>query len=304
MISVIIPLYNKASTISNVINSVLHQTVQDFEIIVVNDGSTDDGVETVRRIKDSRIKVIDQVNQGVSAARNRGVKESKCEWLAFLDADDVWKPTYLETVMELMRKYPDCSVFATAYQRCNANGVLSDVRLNGVLKDEDQILDNYFEIATKSDPPIHTSSVIIRKESLLSVGGFPEGVHQGEDLLTWARLATKYKIAYCLKPQSIFYTGEVSSMENPKRIPDTNDPVGKGLEELYNSNPNISFLKQYLAHWHKMRASIYMRLPKQSRYCRAEIRKALQWHFNRRLILYTLLSLLPYPLRMKILNLH
>lgn len=302
MISVIIPLYNKASTIKKAIDSVLCQTVQDFEIIVVNDGSTDDGVEKVRNIKDPRITIIEQDNQGVSSARNRGVMESKCEWVAFLDADDKWKPTYLETVLELMQTYPDCSVYATAYQRYNANGILSDIRINGIANDKVQILDNYFEIATKSDPPIHTSSVIIRKESLLAIGGFPNGVHQGEDLLTWARLASKYKIAYCLKPQSIFFTGEESSMDKPKRTPDPNDPVGKELEELYNNNPNITSLKQYIAHWHKMRASIYLRLPKQSANCRKEVAIAWRWHHNYKLILYIILTIIPYPFRMKLLS--
>lgn len=304
MISVVIPLYNKVATIKRAILSVLNQTVQDFELIVVNNGSTDGGENVVKGINDSRLRLIEQDNQGVSMARNRGVTESRCEYIAFLDADDEWQPTFLETVLSLQNKYPQCSVFATAYYRIDANGKSNDIKLNGTPNCDDFILENYFEVASQSDPPFCSISVMVKRNALLSVGGFPEGVHQGEDLLTWARLAAKYKIAYCRKPQSIFYTGEVSSMEKPKRIPDPKDPVGKCLEELYNSNPNNGFLKQYIAHWHKMRASIYMRLPKQSRYCRAEIRKALQWHFNRRLILYALLSLLPYPLRMKILNLH
>ncbi len=304
MISVVIPLYNKAATIERAINSVLNQTVQDFELIVVNNGSTDGGEKIVRQIDDNRLKLIEQENLGVSMARNRGVAAAQSEWVAFLDADDELRPTFLESVLRLKEQYPDCSVYATAYQRCNANGVTEDIKLQKVPSEESYRMDNYFEVATFSDPPFCSISVMVKKEALLTIGGFPKGVYQGEDLLTWARLAAKYKIAYCRKPQSIFYTGEVSSMEKPKRIPDPKDPVGKCLEELYNSNPNNGFLKQYIAHWHKMRASIYMRLPKQSRYCRAEIRKALQWHFNRRLILYALLSLLPYPLRMKILNLH
>lgn len=302
MISVIIPLYNKASTINKAINSILNQTVQDFEIIVVNDGSTDDGVEIVKRIIDPRIIVIDQANQGVSSARNRGIMESKYEWVAFLDADDVWKPTYLETIIELMHTYPNCSVCATAYQRCNANGILSDMRINGILNDKNQILDNYFEIATKSDPPIHTSSVAIRKDSLLSIGGFPEGVHQGEDLLTWARLAANYKIAYCSKPHSIFYTGETSSMGKPKREPANDDIVGKELEQLYKAHSPMVGLREYIAKWHKMRASIYLRLPGQNTNCRKEIHISQQWCRNGKLYYYLILSFIPYSLRMKLLK--
>src|SRR5690554_5521626 len=96
MFSVVIPLYNKELSISNTIQSVLDQTFQNFEIVIVNDGSTDNSVKEVEKFDDKRIRLIHQENQGVSAARNRGIKEARYEWIAFLDGDDLWEKEHLE----------------------------------------------------------------------------------------------------------------------------------------------------------------------------------------------------------------
>ena len=95
MISVIIPLYNKEDYISRAIDSVLRQTFKDFELIIVNDGSTDQGPGIARNFHDRRIRVIDQQNSGEGAARNRGVAEARAELVAFLDADDEWESSFL-----------------------------------------------------------------------------------------------------------------------------------------------------------------------------------------------------------------
>lgn len=297
MISVVIPLYNKATTVERAVNSVLNQTFQDFELIVVNNGSTDGGEEIVRRMTDPRVRLVEQENQGVSMARNRGIKESKNDWIAFLDADDEWLPTFLETALHLHDKYPDCAVCASAYRRCNSRGELQDIRLLHCLDSNNFIMDNYFEVAALSDPPFCSISVMVKKDALEAIGGFPKGVHQGEDLLTWARLAASYNIAYCTVPQSIFYTAETSAMDCPKRVPADDDIVGCELAKIYKKNP-LPCLDQYISKWHKMRASIYLRLPNCSKKCRKEIKEAQKWHRNPRLILYYILSLCPYNLRM------
>ena len=105
-VSVVIPLYNKAPHISRAINSVLGQTSPPEEIIVIDDGSTDGGGDIVKAYQDPRIRYIRQENQGVSAARNRGIELAKGELIAFLDADDAWKPKFLETISEMRSLYP------------------------------------------------------------------------------------------------------------------------------------------------------------------------------------------------------
>lgn len=110
MISIIIPLYNKEHTIQKTLECVLNQTFQDFEIIIVDDGSTDKGVSLIKdKFNDSRIRIISQENQGVSVARNTGIKNANGEWISFLDADDLWNEKYLEHVKNAIAKFPDSS---------------------------------------------------------------------------------------------------------------------------------------------------------------------------------------------------
>ncbi|BCX12974.1 MAG: hypothetical protein KatS3mg067_1912 [Thermosynechococcus sp.] len=115
MISVVIPLYNKGPHIAKTLDSVLAQTVPPAEIIVVDDGSTDDGPEVVRRYLDRGVRLIQQANDGVSVARNRGVEEAACEHVAFLDADDWWMPNHIETLARLIQQYPQAGLYSTAH---------------------------------------------------------------------------------------------------------------------------------------------------------------------------------------------
>ena len=104
MISVVIPLYNKEKSIASTLRTVLNQTFSDYEIVIVNDGSTDGSVEEIEKVQDDRIRLVHQPNAGVSAARNRGIEEAKGELNAFLDADDEWKPDYLATQYHLFQR--------------------------------------------------------------------------------------------------------------------------------------------------------------------------------------------------------
>ena len=109
MISVVIPLYNKEKQIAETLQSVLLQSFRNFEIVIVNDGSTDGSVAAAEAVQDARIRIIQQENAGVSAARNRGIAAAKYELIAFLDADDRWKPEYLRLVFLAVRRFlPTC----------------------------------------------------------------------------------------------------------------------------------------------------------------------------------------------------
>lgn len=302
MISVVIPLYNKEKQIANTLQTVLKQTFQDFEIVIVNDGSTDNSVVEVEKIKDSRIRIIHQQNEGVSAARNRGIEEAKYDLIAFLDADDEWKPEYLGNQYNLFIKYPECSVFAVNYEFRDSKGKITHTKIYKLpFIGENGILSNYFEVASCSNPPICSISIMVKKEAIKVIGGFPIGIKSGEDLLTWSRLAVKYKIAYSILPMAI-YDIQIDSLDSkPKRIPSEHDIVGYELEKLYKINKNKG-LKLYISHWHKMRASIYMRLNNRSK-CISESIKALQYNLlNFKVIFYMLLVLFPANFRNKILK--
>ena len=294
MISVIVPLYNKEDLIAISIGSVLKQSYKDYEIIVVNDGSTDKSIDMVKAFNDERIRIINQKNAGVAAARNKGIEEAKGEFIAFLDADDEWKEDYLATQMELAERYPQCDVFATNYEFCDANRKRTKTIIRGIqFQEESGVLNNYFEVASKSHPPICSISIMVRTNTIRSLGGFPIGIKSGEDLLTWARLAVKYKIAYSKKACSIYNVPNNSSFAKPTRVPQLPDVVGSKLKELYLNNKKVIGLKQYVGLWHKMRASIYLRLNR-SRECNKETFQALHYMpSNLKLYLYLILNILP-----------
>lgn len=306
MISVIIPLYNKEKQIANTLQSVLKQTFQDFEIIVINDGSTDNSVAEVHKVNDSRIRLVHQENAGVSAARNRGMQEARFSLIAFLDADDNWKPNYLENQYGLSEKYPQCSVYACNYGFRSASGTITSTIIRKLpFQESDGILSNYFEVASCSHPPIWTSAVMIKKEAIQAIGGFPLGIKSGEDLLTWARLASKYKIAYSKVPIAIYNLGEGYDYSHlPPRKQDTGDYVGNCLKEIYQQcsiEPNG--MRKYISHWHKMRASVAMRYGYFSETL-IETFKSLYYNpKNIKVIPFAFFSVLPFKLRMRILGL-
>lgn len=306
MISVVIPLYNKQDTIQRALRSVLRQSLPPDEVIVVDDGSTDDSLSRLQEMTSghSNIKVFSQSNQGVSSARNRGITEARGEMVAFLDADDEWHLSFLATLHALSEKYPQCGVFAAGYEQVDKHGIHHPVSISRVsFEGKEGILDNYFCVAAHSHPPINSSSIIMRTNAIKAIGGFPIGIGQGEDLLTWARLAVGYQIAYCRSVLSYFYTGTEGEMDIPKRIPKAEDVVGRELANLHDKHPDIPGFKDYIAHWHKMRASIYLRLNGYGNKCRKEIALARMWNpHSKRLALYSLLLTLPYPLRMNLLH--
>lgn len=293
MISVVIPLYNKATSISSTLECVLNQNFTDWEVVVVDDGSTDDSANIVGSMGDSRIRLIRQPNAGVSAARNRGAIEAEGEFIAFLDADDEWDKYYLATQYELTQKYPDCDVFAMNYEFQDINGKKTSTIINKLpFKDADGVLSNYFEVASCSHPPLWTSAVMVRKSAFQNIEGFPVGIKSGEDLLTWARLACLYKIAYCKTPLAVFNVEGYDTKEKPKRIPAEVDIVGQELKKLYKTYDNPG-LKQYVGLWHKMRSSIYMRLRMRGKSIKEAIYGLRYSPTNIKLYAFIILNLLP-----------
>jgi glycosyltransferase involved in cell wall biosynthesis len=255
MISVIMPLFNHENFVARAIKSVLSQTFACFEVIVVNDGSTDSSASIVNQFTDERILLVDQPNQGVSAARNTGIRHAKFGLIAFLDSDDEWFSTYLEHIYMLHRKYPDCAVYATRYQVRKNQKSADVITLNGVGESFlDGVIENYFEICAHSDPLLWSSATAVKKEALLNVGGFPVGWKSGEDLITWARLACRYKIAFCNKTLSTYHFNR-PDRETPKRKPDIPDLVGKELNKLRKSN-NLVGMSRYLG-WYKKNRAIH-----------------------------------------------
>jgi glycosyltransferase involved in cell wall biosynthesis len=130
-ISIVMPLYNKAGQVLKTIASVTAQTLSDWELVVVDDGSTDGGPALVRALGDARIRVVSQANAGVSAARNRGIELARADLIAFLDADDLWLPQFLAAILALQADFPQARWFATGYEIRPASGAAFASRLRG-----------------------------------------------------------------------------------------------------------------------------------------------------------------------------
>ena len=205
MFSIIIPLYNKAAYIENAIKSVLHQTYREFEIIIVNDGSTDDSLKNLQaaisNLQDEEqkpngnIKIIDQKNQGVSTARNNGVKEAHFDYIAFLDADDWWEPTYLEEMKGLINEFPQAGIYGCSYYKVK-NRKCSPAII-GVDKGFESGFIDYFKVYLKTlYQPLWTGSTIIKKSIFESENGFNPKLKLGEDFDLWIRVAMKYPVAF------------------------------------------------------------------------------------------------------------
>jgi len=195
-ISVVIPLYNKTPHIQRALQSVFVQTSQDFEIVVVDDGSTDGGADVVRSIYDPRLRLIQQENAGVSVARNRGIQEAKADLVAFLDADDAWKPEFLETILRLRERFPDAGAYATAYELHEPNGKVIQPRYKDIPPSPwEGLIPNYFRAALGT-PPVWASAVAVPNGVLRDVGYFPIGERLGEDGDMWLRIALRYSIAF------------------------------------------------------------------------------------------------------------
>lgn len=305
MISIIIPLYNKEQYIAQTIQSICTQTYQDFEILVVDDGSTDNSLSIVHTFKDPRIHIVQQKNTGVSAARNRGIAESKYDLIAFLDADDTWFPTYLEKINTLVQLFPECSVFGTNYKIVDSNSnerFPVDVTLLE-FNEECGIIHDYFDIASRTAPPVWTSAVVIRKSALNAVGGFPVGITLGEDLVVWARLACKYKIAYSKSIMAIYNFQTLTELISPGKKPDEVNYVGTELAKLIgHCKSDTTTLKQYIALWHRMRLNEFMRRGERLESFK-EMKKILTYnHRDYKSYILLILAILPKFLRQRILK--
>jgi glycosyltransferase involved in cell wall biosynthesis len=253
-ISIVMPLYNKAGEVLKTITSVTAQTLGDWELVVVDDGSTDGGPVLVRALQDARIRVVSQANAGVSAARNRGIELAQADVIAFLDADDLWLPGFLAAILALATVYPQARWFATGYEIQPAVGAAFVSRLRGQATSFScGILPDYFKVAVGSDPPVWTSATAVRRDAIQAIGGFPVGIASGEDLLTWARLAVRYPLAYDTRALALFV---VSGIE---RRPDTADRVGRALVQLAREHPGVPGLRRYLGLWYRMQAVMAMR---------------------------------------------
>lgn len=202
-VSVVIPLYNKEPYVARCLGSVLAQTFSDYEVIVVDDGSTDGSAEVALRFQDDKVRIFRQENAGPGAARNRGVQESRGELIAFLDADDEWHPQFLERMVDFLRRWPQAGIVGSQWIDV-ATGAPSRVPMLEPLGGSEGIIANYFGDAV-CPPILSSSSVVVRRSVLEDVGGFMTEERLGEDLELWARIALRYPVGYVAAPLAYYH---------------------------------------------------------------------------------------------------
>jgi glycosyltransferase involved in cell wall biosynthesis len=195
-ITVVIPLYNKQNYVGKTLESVLNQSFTNFEVVLINDCSTDNSFAVVAAFDDSRIKLLSHSkNQGLSATRNTGIKNATSKYIAFLDADDLWKPDFLKEIYQLITSFPDAHLFATNYEEI-IDDKITILPANGAEKLlKNGLISNYFE-KSLMQPLYCPSSFCVKKEVFEKIGFYNEKITYGEDVDFNIRANLVYKLVY------------------------------------------------------------------------------------------------------------
>lgn len=194
--SIVMPVYNKEKFVKNSIDSVLAQSHPYFELIIIDDGSTDNSEHIIQGIQDDRIRYIKQENGGESVARNHGIELAQYEYVSFLDSDDLWLPDYLKTMDQLIDKYSDAGAFGCAYLH---EQVVEDTLSKAIRMEKsstDILIQNYFDFDMSHEQSLTASTATVRKDVFEKVGGFPVGLKNWVDLDLWARIGLYYDVAF------------------------------------------------------------------------------------------------------------
>ncbi len=244
MFSVIIPLYNKAPYVAKAIESVLGQTYRDFEVIVIDDGSTDQSLEVAKAFENKSITIISQPNSGVSTARNNGVKLAKYPYICFLDADDWWHPTFLEEMKRLITDFPDAGIYGSGYYIVkNGQERIAPI---GVPQGFERGIIDYCEVYAKTlCMPLTSISVVIPKHIFDEEKGFKSQLKFGEDFDLWIRIALKHKVILVNKSLA-YYNQDVDVNNRGVAVHKTYSPVNHfifNLDYLYDNEKNNHRLK-------------------------------------------------------------
>lgn len=251
MISVVIPLYNKEQSISSTLQSVCDQTYTDIEIVVVNDGSTDNSAVVASTYPDVRIRVINKENGGVSSARNRGIKEAKGENISFLDADDLWDKDYLAEQVRMITDFPEAAMWGINFAEINGGQLIRKLT-TGMPEGYRGYVEDYFHMHGRNSDLFCSSSVVIRKEVFNHVGNFDERLKYSEDTDMWWRIIATYPVAF-YDHYMVFYRYDAENRALHKKMLlryDSPYVVDKYQEKQWKEKQWFyQWINQYSAQW-------------------------------------------------------
>jgi len=202
MFSIVMPLWNKRHTLAATVATVLGQTWREFELVVVDDGSTDGGADLLAAFGDGRIRTLVQANAGPGAARNAGIEAARHDWIAFLDADDLWLPDHLAELDRIRRRFPEAGLIGTAFVRQGP-----DEPNPPPAPDPPAIaLIDYFEHRASGAPVLCASTAAIPRTSYAALGGFGDDM-QSQDSEYWARIALERPVAASSRVTAVYRLG-------------------------------------------------------------------------------------------------
>ena len=240
--SIVIPLHNREAFITRTVESVFRQTIGDFELVVVDDGSTDGGPGCLASIDDPRLRIVRQANAGPGAARSRGMAESRGEWIAFLDADDLWFPGHLAELDAMAGRFPMAGLLTTSYrQGSEPDPSPPPPDAAGEVREID-----YFREAARDIGVVWTSATAVRREVAGLIGDFDPS-HAGEDLDYWARVALVAPVIKSSRVTAYYCRHEDSLMalrdrgHEARKVPET-------LAEIWPSTALLERVRQMPEH--------------------------------------------------------
>lgn len=241
--SIVIPLYNKEKYVANTLRSILSQTFADYEIIIIDDCSTDQSLAVVQGFENERVRIISHnKNKGLSAARNTGIRHAQSQYITFLDADDTWKPLFLKKIAELISKFPEAGIFATGYEEIHSQDLALEVHKNLAFKEGEMAIVPDFFTANSHQPIFCYSCVAIKKEVFENAGYFDESISLGEDVDFNIRANLRYSLAY--------YNGVCASYtivsENQITTSDINNKAITDFDKYEQFTADRPSLKKYL----------------------------------------------------------
>lgn len=245
-VSVVIPMFNAAATIGRALDSVLAQTERDFELLVVDDASADGGPAIVEACADPRVRLIRQPHGFVSAARNRGAREARADLVSFLDADDEYRPLFLETILRLRAKWPQAGAYAAAFSLIDVRGVERKIAFRALPPFPwEGLVPDYFESAIGMQP-LCSSAVAVPKNVLNELGGFREERLPGEDIELWFRIALERSIAFSSVHGAVYHRDVANSLTDTLPALDGYvlvDTAGRALAENRVPERSVRFVE-------------------------------------------------------------
>ncbi|WP_299767517.1 glycosyltransferase family 2 protein [uncultured Dokdonia sp.] len=207
--SVIISVYNKEAFIKKTLQSVFAQTLQNYEVVVVNDASTDRSEEMIQSMGNEIIYHAFTDNKGAAATRNKAIQLATGEYIALLDGDDLWHPYYLEEINNLMREFPTHDIFATAIDIEDHDGKRTSSYTFPNPKNKQHLEVDYFEGSYKNTV-LTSSSTVIKKNVFDTIGYYDESIKSGQDTDLWIRIGLQYPIAFSTKPCATYTYAPIS----------------------------------------------------------------------------------------------